>query len=601
MNIRNVAFGLAIFATLLFATQRVMVMEDFTATWCTYCPGAARGADELKFRAFDSVVVIAYHPSTSDLFYNAAAESRRSYYGVTGYPTMRFDGGWRSVEGGMHYGTMYPVYRQLFDTRKLEASPLDISLSATYDSATRNGVLTIVVRNTSTSAISGQLHTVLTESHIYHPWQGMDSIHDVERLMLPDAAGETITVNPEDSVVRTRNFTIQTGWVAKNCEFVVFVQNNTTRWIHQGAWCGVIDEPELEFVGYQPVFPLPGDSFNLTVGLRNIGSAAANGASAVLSTDDPYLTVLNGNTTFGPIPRGGDGYANSSFVLAVSSSCPSPHLATLRMVVTTTDMMVDTVTFPLNITPRAGFADDMEQGEGGWTHGGINDNWHRSNYRSSSPSYSWYCGVEGNHQYTNENDARLITPFFTLGGSDSLYFQHYYATEANYDFCIVEVNNGSPFWWPLGMWSGSSSGWQQEELDLSRFHNQTVRLRFRFLSDYNMVSEGWYIDDFVCGASVGIGERAEQRMRVLPVAVVSSPVRNRAEVRFVLPLGVKGQAAVYDATGRLVQRLGDNLAGSGSLIWHLTDRAGRKVSSGGYFIRLSYGNTSVRVPVVVMR
>uniref|UniRef100_A0A7C3IXT8 Thioredoxin family protein n=1 Tax=candidate division WOR-3 bacterium TaxID=2052148 RepID=A0A7C3IXT8_UNCW3 len=40
----------------------VVVMEDFTATWCTYCPGAARGAEELKSRAFDSVAIIACYP-----------------------------------------------------------------------------------------------------------------------------------------------------------------------------------------------------------------------------------------------------------------------------------------------------------------------------------------------------------------------------------------------------------------------------------------------------------------------------------------------------------------------------------------------------------
>ncbi|MGQ9678510.1 MAG: Omp28-related outer membrane protein [bacterium] len=598
MKIKVVLLGLAFFATLLFATQRVMVMEDFTATWCTYCPGAARGAEELKFRAFDSVVVIAYHSSSSDPFYTPTAASRMSYYGVTGYPTMRLDGG-ASVVGGMHNGTMYPTYRQFFDGRKVEASPFDISLSVTYDSVTRNGVLTIVVRNTSTSAISGQLHTVLTESHIYYPWQGMDSLYDVERLMLPNASGEAITVNPGDSLVRTRNFTIQSSWVAKNCEFVVFVQNNTTKWMYQGASVGVIPEPELEFVGYQPVFPAPGDSFNLTVGLRNLGSAATSGASAVLSTDDPYLTILNSTTSFGAIGRGEDGYGSNPFKLQVSSTCPEPHLATMRMVVTSNDMAIDTVTFPLNITTSAGFADNMEQGEGGWTHGGIRDYWHRSNYRSSSPSYSWYCGVEGSHQYTNENDARLVTPFFTLGDSSWLRFKHYYETEADYDFCIVELNNGSPFWWQLGIWSGSSNGWRQEELDLSSFQNQTVRLRFRFISDYNVVGEGWYIDDFECGTTVGV---TEQKGVMLPAAVVvQSPVRNRAEVRFLLPLGAEGQAAVYDATGTLVRMLGENLAGSGSVIWNLTDRAGKRVSSGSYFIRLSYGNERLTIPLVVTR
>ncbi len=590
--------GLVLAFSAALATQRVMVMEDFTATWCTYCPGAARGAEELKFRAFDSVVVIAYHSSTSDPFYTAEAASRASYYGVTGYPTMRLDGG-QAVVGGLHYGTMYPTYRQFFDTRKLEPSPLDIGLTVTYDSATRSGVLTIVVRNRSSSAVSGQLHTVLTESHIYYPWQGMDSLHDVERLMLPDAGGEAITVNPGDSVVRTRSFTINASWVARNCEFVVFVQNNTTKWMYQGASIGVIAEPELEFVGYQPVLPLPGQSFNLTVGVRNIGSTALSGASAELTTDDPYLTVVQGTSSFGQINRGADGYCNTPFQLQVSSSCPDPHRATLRLVIASADIGTDTMTFPLNITTIPGFADDMEHGIGGWTHSGTRDNWHLSTYRASSPSYAWYCGVESNHQYTNENDARLMTPFFTLGDSAWVRFNHYYGTEADFDFCILEINNGSLFWVPLGMWSGSSNGWQQEAIDLSPFRNQTVRLRFRFISDYNVTGEGWYVDDLECGARVGVAE--PQVNQVLPVVLVSSPVRTRAQVRFVLPAGVKAEARVYDITGKMVWQLGENLSGTGTVVWNLTDQRGKKVSSGGYFIQLSYRNSTVSVPIVVAR
>ena len=32
----------------LRASQRVMVFEDFTATWCQYCPGAARGLERTR-------------------------------------------------------------------------------------------------------------------------------------------------------------------------------------------------------------------------------------------------------------------------------------------------------------------------------------------------------------------------------------------------------------------------------------------------------------------------------------------------------------------------------------------------------------------------
>ncbi|MGQ9708452.1 MAG: Omp28-related outer membrane protein [bacterium] len=534
----------------VFATQRVMVMEDFTATWCTYCPGAARGAEELKFRAFDSVVVIAYHSSSSDPFYTPTAASRMSYYGVSGYPTMRMDGGY-SVVGGMHYGTMYPVYRSYFESRKTQPSPFEIRLAVTYDSATRNGTLTIVVRNTSSASISAQLHTVLIEGHIYYPWQGMDSLQDVERTMLPDASGEAITVPAGDSITRTRNFTISTSWLAENCELVVFVQDNSTRWIHQGAMTAVIPRPALRFARYQPVLPAPGGSFDLTVSVRNIGSALAAGASATLWTNDPYVTITSANTTFDSVLVGEDVFANSPFTIQVDSTCPDPHLAEMQLIITIADSAVDTVTFPLNITASPGFADDMESGENGWSHGGIRDYWHRSTYRSVSPTNSWYCGNEAGHQYINEHDARLYTPFFTVGESTWVRFWQYYATEENYDFCLIEVNNGSPFWQELASYSGSSGNWEPVNLDLSPFQGQGVQIRFRFISDYSQVDEGWYIDDFAAGIPLSVKDQAA-------AAGVVNPKQRATVVRHLLVLPETygaprlNAAMLFDVSGRKV-------------------------------------------------
>ncbi|MGC9110984.1 MAG: Omp28-related outer membrane protein [candidate division WOR-3 bacterium] len=536
----------------LFAVQRVVVMEDFTATWCTYCPGAARGAEELKFRAFDSVVVIAYHSSSSDPFYTATAASRASYYGITGYPTMKIDGG-QSVVGGLHYGTMYPTYRQIFDDRKTVSSPLDIELAVTYDSASRNGSLTIIVRNTSTSAVSGQLHTVLTESHIYYPWQGMDSLQDVERTMLPNAAGEAVTIPAGDSIVRTRNFTLNPSWVAKNCDLVVFVQDNSTRWMYQGAMIAVIPEPVLKFSGNEPVQPAPGSTFNLRVAVRNIGSAPAASASALLSAADPYLTITSASTTFGPIPVGADVLADSPFTIQVSSSCPDPHLAQLQLIITGSDFRTDTVSFPVIISTRAGFADDMEHGPNGWTHDGIRDYWHQSSYRSQSPSYSWYCGNEAGHQYDNEMDARLYTPFFRIGESTWVRFWHFYQAEINYDFALVEVNNGSPFWYQLASYTGSNGGLEPVQLDLSPFQGQTVRLRFRFISDYNMVAEGWYIDDFAAGIPLALKE--SKPAEKITSIVLPAVIRNRLFLPAPPAPGQPAKTVLIDATGRQVMNL----------------------------------------------
>ncbi len=580
------------------ASHRVMVIEDVTATWCTYCPGAARGADELKFRAFDSVVVIGYHSSSSDPFYTATAAARMSYYGVTGYPTVVLDGS-NSIVGGLHTGTMYPTYRQYFDYRKTVPTPLEIDLSVAYDSVSRNGTLTIVVRNIGSSSVSGQLQVALIESHIYYPWQGMDSLQDVERTMLPNASGEAITVPAGDSVVRTRSFSINPSWVARNCDFVVFVQNNTNREMFQGATIAVIPEPVLRFVGYQSVLPAPGGEFDLTVGLRNIGSANAQGASAALSTTDPNVTVLTANANFGPIRVAEDGYAQTPFRISVSSGCPDPHVASMRLVVTGSDFSIDTVLFPLNITASPGYCDNMEYGQHGWTHNGILDNWHLTTYRSVSPTHSWYCGQEGSYQYTNENDARLMTPFYTIGDSTAMHFQHYYGTELNYDFCLVEIGNGSPFWWPLAQYSGSSSGWQQADFNLARFQGQTVQVRFRFISDYNVTGEGWYIDDFWSGALTGVAERSHGL--VLSTGTGSNPCHKNARLHYQLPAGRDGSIAVFDIDGRVVRCLKRSVTGSGRADWNLADDLGQPVGNGTYFVRLKSGDAAQTVKLAVVR
>jgi hypothetical protein len=579
----------------LQASQRVMVIEDVTATWCTYCPGGARGMEELDFRSYDSVVPIAYHASNSgDPYYTAEAAARLSYYGITGYPTVVLDGS-NKIVGGLHTGTMYPTYLNYFRTRMGVSSPLTIALSITYDTTARTGTLTIKVSNTSGSSVSGQLHTVLTESHIYYPWQGMDSLHYVERAMLPSSSGEAVTIAAGDSLTKTRDFTVGSSWVAGHCDFVVFVQNTSSKEMYQGARIAIINVPELEYYGYESANPVPNSDANLTVGLRNMGSGDAQNVSATLSTSDPNITVTTPNANFASIPAAGVGYSSTPFQIHVGAGCPDPNLATMNLQVTATGAPTANLSFPLNVTTTYGFADNMEDGIGGWTHSGIRDNWHRSTYTYQSESTSWYCGVDGNQQYTNENDARLTSPFFTIGSDTTLKFYVYY--EMGSETGYLEIGNGSGYWWPLMSYFGSSGGWYQEIMSLGAYRGQTVQLRYRFISDYGGTAEGWYIDDIEAGAALGVEE--DRDLSGWHVAPSGSHVRTMARVNYQVPPGASGSLSVYDVDGRLVQRLGSNLAGSGCVSWNLTDASGRAVRVGTYFARLaSYAGGAVTKLVV---
>jgi hypothetical protein len=506
-------------------------------------------------------------------------------------------GGDSLLIGGTHNGSLYPWYRYYYDRHKTIESPLDIDLSCTYDSTARTGQLRIVVRNNSTGAVSGKLHAAITESHIYYVWQGMDSLQHVERTMLPDANGEDINVPVGDSVVRTRDFTINSAWVARNIDFVAFVQKASPRTIFQGAKLALFPEPYLVYQDYAQAWPQPGSDVDLSIGLGNRGSGEAAGVTATLASTDPYVSVTTPGASYDDIGITRVGYPQAPFAIHVDAGCPDGHLATLQLAVDA-DGFRDTVDVPVLVTTHYGLADDMESGDNGWTHSGAGDQWHQTTHRANSPTKSWYCGTEGGWQYTNDNDAGLVTPYFTPDNGHWLEFRHWYRTEASWDFCVVEVNNGGPVWSVLNVYTGASSNWAAFAQDFAQQVGKTARLRFRFMSDGSVTDEGWYVDDFLVGPPSGI--EAGSSVAFGRIGVERNPVRGSAAIRYSLPAGRQGSAAVYDAAGRLVRTLG-NVSGAGSLDWDLRADDGSAVRAGSYFVRLASGSETVTGKLLVTR
>ena len=537
---------------------------------------------------------IAYH--SGDAYANTAAAARYSYYGESGTPYVHLDGD-SEVVGGITNGTMYPVYRAYFDTRKSVPSPLEIDLTCTYDSASRQGNLGIKLKNTTGTAVTGQLRVALCESHIHYVWYGLDSLYHVERNMLPDANGEAVTIPANDSITKARNFTIDAAWVARNCNLVVFVQDNSTKAMYQGASIGVYQVPALDYRGYQAAYAEPGANVNLTVGLVNRGTGLADSVSAVLSTTDPDINVTAPNALFGSITLGKDGYSLTPFIIHVDSSHADNSLVTMNLAVSGANGYAGSVSFPLLVTTNRGFSDDMERGTNGWTHSGTSDNWHQTTHRSQSPSSSWYCGAEGSWQYTIENDARLVTPYFVSGDSARLSFDHWYDVEQDYDFCMPEINNGSQFWVPLASYTGTSTNWQHVQIPLAAWSGQTVRVGFRFLSDGGVNGEGWYLDNLLFEPyHAGVTEPAPGEPVRSAKLEVRSPAQRTATVSYAIPPGAYARLAVYDVNGRLLSVIANRLTGSGRANWSLAG-----VEAGAYFIRLTDGKSSKVAKVVVAR
>ncbi len=213
-----------------FSQQRVVIAEEFTGTWCPYCPGAQMGLRNLKQEVGDLVAIIAYH--LSDPFSIPEASARQSYYGVTGIPTVIFDGVLRRVGGSANQ----PVpYRDLFDQRIIVAPLVDINLRVlNYNRNTGMGQVEVTVTNL-TSFVEGYLRCAAVGKETLYYWQGQDHLYDVCLDMFPnDAGGQYLSLQMGQSFCDTYDFTIPYGWRERECSIVAFFQDNSSQEIHNG-------------------------------------------------------------------------------------------------------------------------------------------------------------------------------------------------------------------------------------------------------------------------------------------------------------------------------------------------------------------------------
>jgi hypothetical protein len=100
---------------------------------------------------------------------------------------------------------------------------------------------------------------------------------------------------------------------------------------------------------------------------------------------------------------------------------------------------------------------------------------------------------------------------------------------------------------------------------------------------------------------------AEQPRRpdqaALRVAVEGNPFAGRTELRYTVPQAGRVDLAVYDNNGRRVRQLvaGEQRAGTYRVSWQGRDDAGRQVSAGVYWLRLSAGSESVTGKAIKLR
>jgi PKD repeat protein len=229
----------ALLVSMYFYAQQVprtMVMVEIgTGTWCTYCPGAAMGADDLLEEGC-KVAVVENH--NGDSYANQYSNSRNSYYGISGYPTAGFDG-LLAVVGGSHSQSMYSSYLPKYNQRIVV--PSNITMNMEVSNIGLDYTATIKIVKVAPISLTGlKVHFFVTQSHISQNWQGQTHLNFVNRRMVPDQNGTAIDFSSSDTVVVNLAFTMDAAWPVADCEFITMVQASSKE-VLQAIKQGTID------------------------------------------------------------------------------------------------------------------------------------------------------------------------------------------------------------------------------------------------------------------------------------------------------------------------------------------------------------------------
>lgn len=262
----------------------------------------------------------------------------------------------------------------------------------------------------------------------------------------------------------------------------------------------------------------PGDNVDLVIPqLRNKGLSDASNISLSLTSDNPLITINTGTINVGNIAARTSVNNTQNFTFTLGSTMPADVKVKMLVTVSTSGipMFVDTLSF-LTGTPIMVFADTTDDPLLLWniTATPTTPKWEASNSSYHSSPTSFTDSKTGS--YSNNATVTMILKNaldLSTNAHPRLSFWTKYDIESNYDYAQVEVstNNGSTFtplagnytqpgtgsFQPNGepLYDGVQTSWVNEEMDLTAYNSNQVKLKFELKTDGSVIKDGWYLDD----------------------------------------------------------------------------------------------------------
>ncbi len=220
-------------------SERLVLVEHFSGASCPPCASFNPGVQAILDGNTDKVTSIKYQlapPGTDPMYSHNPAHSgaRFSYYPGTGIPKT-------AIDGNHFNGHPADWNVNTINNRQAVPSPFDIDVEYSVSPTTVSVEVTVTASQEFTDA-NLRLHTVVIEELIEFDEpagsNGETSFKHVMKQMLPNQNGTTIQNEWQSGESQTFEF----SWAHANVynlgelAMVVFIQNNTSREVHQAAF-----------------------------------------------------------------------------------------------------------------------------------------------------------------------------------------------------------------------------------------------------------------------------------------------------------------------------------------------------------------------------
>lgn len=257
--------------------------------------------------------------------------------------------------------------------------------------------------------------------------------------------------------------------------------------------------------------------------------------------------------------------------------------------------------FPIDVSAEL---DDFEGTIGPWIFTG---NWGVTNQFSHGGAY---CLEDSPGQMypVNADTWAQWGMSFNLSDFDQtyIYFWERHLLEENSDWGRFEVSADEGPWEVLLEITGADYDWYLREIPLSDYCGGTcdsLRFRFRTITDSSGNLFGWFIDDITISVENIVHVSEEDRETTLPARfalgpIYPNPFNMNTLIWFGLPEDGHTQLDVFDIAGRLVVDLVDDFRKAG-LHEVLFDGSG--LASGIYFCRLKEGESVMNRKMILLK